>query len=117
MVRLFCVCSTAEPALIRWGERLQADVLKVPHHGSQTSSQAEFIDAVKPQLAVISVGAFNTFRHPALEILTRYKNRGAKVLRTDQHGAILLHSNGKTIYLQTMLEMNNEIIMENYFLS
>jgi competence protein ComEC len=93
----------AEPALLGWGERLRADILKVPHHGSRTSSQVGFVDLVQPRLAVISVGSFNKFRHPASEVLRRYLERGVEVLRTDQYGAVILHSDGQAVRLRTMV--------------
>jgi competence protein ComEC len=70
------------------GQSVAADVLKVPHHGSRTSSSDELIDAVHPALAVISLGWRNRFHFPAAEVLARYAERGATVLRTDRDGAV-----------------------------
>ena len=70
------------------GQIVAADVLKVPHHGSRTSSSPELVDAVAPALAVISLGWRNQFRFPAPEVVARYAARGARVLRTDRDGAI-----------------------------
>jgi competence protein ComEC len=70
------------------GQDVTADVLKVPHHGSRTSSSAELIDAAKPELAVISLGWRNRFHFPAREVLDRYAERGAALLRTDRDGAV-----------------------------
>jgi len=70
------------------GQVVAADVLKVPHHGSRTSSSAELIDAVAPSLAVMSLGWRNQFNFPAPEVVARYQARGARVLRTDRDGAI-----------------------------
>lgn len=78
-----------ERSLLAWASRLQADVLKVPHHGSATSSGRYFVDAVNPALAVISVGAHNKFRHPSPRVTQRLSSV-ATVLRTDRDGAILL---------------------------
>jgi competence protein ComEC len=70
------------------GQAVAADVVKVPHHGSRTSSSDELIDTVRPTLAVISLGWRNRFHFPAAEVLRRYSERGARVLRTDRDGAI-----------------------------
>ncbi len=79
----------AERALIRGGHDLGATVLKVPHHGSRTSSTMDFIEAIHPSIAVISLGYHNRFHFPAKSVLARYAREGARVLRTDQDGAVL----------------------------
>jgi competence protein ComEC len=70
------------------GQPVAADVLKVPHHGSRTSSTPELIDAVAPALAVMSLGWRNQFHFPAPEVVARYRARGTRVLRTDRDGAV-----------------------------
>jgi competence protein ComEC len=70
------------------GQTVAADVLKVPHHGSRTSSSDELVDAVAPALVVISLGWRNHFHFPAGEVVARYAARGATVLRTDRDGAV-----------------------------
>jgi competence protein ComEC len=70
------------------GEAVAADVLKVPHHGSRTSSTPELIGAVAPAVAVISLGWHNRFHFPAPEVVARYEAAGARVLRTDRDGAV-----------------------------
>ena len=72
------------------GQTVAADVLKVPHHGSRTSSSPELVAAVAPALAVMSLGWRNQFRFPAPEVVARYLTRGARVLRTDRDGAITI---------------------------
>ena len=72
------------------GQIVAADVLKVPHHGSRTSSTSELVDAVAPTLAVISLGWRNQFHFPAAEVVARYAARGTRVLRTDRDGAIIV---------------------------
>lgn len=76
--------------------RLQTAVLKVPHQGSKKSSTPEFLDAVRPALAIITADRFQIHPHPAPEVVERYELRGVQVLRTDHHGAIivLLTDNG-----------------------
>jgi len=70
------------------GQAVAADVLKVPHHGSRTSSSPELVDAVAPALAVMSLGWRNQFHFPAPEVVARYQAHGARVMRTDRDGAI-----------------------------
>jgi competence protein ComEC len=70
------------------GQPIEADVLKVPHHGSRTSSSDELLEAVRPSLAIMSLGWRNRFHFPAPEVLARYATRGVTVLRTDRDGAI-----------------------------
>jgi competence protein ComEC len=70
------------------GADIRATILKVPHHGSAGSAVPAFIDAVHPELALISVGENNDYGHPSEEMLGELKRVGAKVLRTDRDGAI-----------------------------
>ena len=86
----------ADPALV-----LDADVLKVGHHGSSTSTTDAFLDAVTPQEAVISVGAGNTYGHPAQETLNRLAAHGATVYRTDLNGTVVLTSDCNTYSIST----------------
>lgn len=71
-------------------EKLAADVLLAPHHGSGTSSTAAFLQAVKPSLALFQVGYLNRYHHPKEAVLQRYLDFGIKPLRTDTSGAITL---------------------------
>ena len=71
-------------------EALKADVLVAPHHGSKTSSTDAFLNAVKPKIALIPVGYRNRFRHPHPDVMARYAERGIKVYRTDQAGALTI---------------------------
>ena len=80
--------ATEEEEITAVAASIKADVLKVSHHGSKTSSSFEFLQAVNPELAIISVGADNKFGHPAPETLEKLQAIGAKVLRTDQAGNI-----------------------------
>jgi competence protein ComEC len=70
------------------GQVVASDVLKVPHHGSRTSSSSELLDTVRPGLAVMSLGWRNRFRFPRPEVVGRYRVRGIRLLRTDLHGAV-----------------------------
>lgn len=69
---------------------LKSDILKVAHHGSKTSSTKEFLEAVKPNTAVIGVGKNNNFGHPNKSVLERLKRLGCRIYRTDESGEIIL---------------------------
>lgn len=77
-----------EAALLREARPIRAQVLKVPHHGSRTSSAAAFIAAVRPEVALVSVGYRNRFHHPHPEVVDRYRAQGVRLLRTDLNGAL-----------------------------
>lgn len=87
-----------EAELIAADLPLRADVLKVGHHGSRSSTSAAFVAAVDPSLAVIQVGADNDFGHPNPEVLERLE--GAKVLRTDEDGRIEVIGDGSRIWFR-----------------
>jgi len=86
-----------EYRLIREGYALRADILKIPHHGSASSSTPLFIEKVKPTYAILSVGERNIGRLPHPEVLKRYEHLGSTIYRTDRHGAITVITNGETI--------------------
>jgi competence protein ComEC len=71
-------------------DKLAANVLLAPHHGSGTSSTSAFLQAVKPELALFQVGYLNRYHHPKTEVMQRYLDFGIKPLRTDTSGAITL---------------------------
>ncbi len=83
---------------------IKADVIKIGHHGSATSTSEEFIKKVNPSYAIISVGKNNRYNHPNELILNRLKEIGAKILQTDQNGTIMLTTNGKNISLNVEKE-------------
>ncbi len=87
----------AESEILQSKLLIDADVLKVGHHGSDTSSSQAFLDAVSPGWAVISCGTGNTYGHPHAETLARLQAAGATVLRTDLDGTITFTSDGKTL--------------------
>jgi competence protein ComEC len=80
--------------LARGPSRLRADVLKVGHHGSSTSSSDEFLAAVHPSLALISVGAGNMYGHPSGDVIRALGRVGAEVLRTDESGTVIVRTDG-----------------------
>lgn len=83
------------------GRSIKADVIKVPHHGSLTSSSSEFLKEVSPGYAVFSVGHQNRFRFPREEVVNRYLDEGARILRTDIHGAVSFVTDGKSLKMET----------------
>ncbi|HEU4993524.1 MAG TPA: MBL fold metallo-hydrolase, partial [Gemmatimonadaceae bacterium] len=79
---------------------LGADVLKVGHHGSRTSSTPEFLDAVSPRLALVSVGAGNMYGHPNAAVLRSLAAHGAITLRTDLNGSLVVRTDGRRIEVE-----------------
>lgn len=79
----------AEDKLVsKYGDKLKSDILKVAHHGAETSSSNAFLEAVAPKIALIGVGKDNSYGHPAESTIKNLKNIGAKIYRTDQNGEI-----------------------------
>jgi competence protein ComEC len=78
----------AEAEMSRLGEGIRSTLLKVAHHGSDTSSSLPFLEAVEPEVAIISVGEGNRFGHPSAETLEALRNVGAEVYRTDEDGTV-----------------------------
>jgi competence protein ComEC len=75
----------------------------VPHHGSNTSSSDAFVRALRPDVAVISVGRSNNFGHPSPLVLRRYEDTGAQIFRTDQDGAVTIDTDGAGLTVTTFL--------------
>lgn len=87
----------AERRMLESGVNISADVMLAGHHGSRTSSHPEFVAAINPSIAVISVGEGNTYGHPNDEVLETFAQRNMRVYRTDQLGSIVLVTDGTTI--------------------
>ena len=87
------------------GASLRSDILVVPHHGSRTSSSPEFVAAVSPRWAIVPVGYRSRFGHPHPEVLARYRDAGAAIVRTDLHGAVhvLLGNSGAAVETERRL--------------
>lgn len=91
----------AERELLRWGPTLSSTVLKVPHHGSRSSIEPEFLLHVCPRMAIISSGASNPYGQPAPETLAAYRLLGSQVYRTDREGAIVVTTDGQRLTVAT----------------
>ena len=97
--------SAAEHELLeRAPERLPADVLLVPHHGSLTSSTPDFVKRVAPRVAVFTVGYRNRFGHPREEVLARYRDAGSRLLRTDAAGAVQMRFEPAGLHIASQRE-------------
>jgi competence protein ComEC len=83
---------------------LAAIFLKVPHHGSKTSSTDAFVAAVAPRVAVVSVGEANQFGHPVDSVVSRYAQAGVRFLRTDRDGAVTAVTDGKELVVRSFVE-------------
>lgn len=96
--------TNAEKDLIESGANLEATVLKAGHHGSETSTSYQFLRAVNPKYAVISVGEGNSYGHPSEEVLSRFRDANTEVYRTDMQGHIIAESDGKSVTFHTEKE-------------
>ncbi|HKZ06416.1 MAG TPA: ComEC/Rec2 family competence protein, partial [Methylomirabilota bacterium] len=88
-----------EETLLDGRAPLAATVLKVGHHGSRTSTGERLVNASRPVAAVISVGPRNPFRHPAPEVVARLAHSGARVYRTDRDGAVIVETDGASLWV------------------
>lgn len=87
----------SEAGLLASGVLSEVDVLKTAHHGSKTSTSAEFLEAVRPLFALISVGEGNTYGHPSPGVVERLHGMGTRVLRTDESGLVQIRSDGQRL--------------------
>jgi competence protein ComEC len=95
-----------EERMLRLGEIVRADLIKVAHHGSKTSSTAPLIDAVRPRHAVISVGQSSIFGHPNAEVVARWQQSGAQVMKTGDYGMITVTTDGQELMVETFVKKN-----------
>ncbi len=97
--------SNAESQLVaRAGELLRSDVLMAPHHGSNSSSSAAFLDLVQPAWCIVSAGFANRFGFPHSDVLARFSERGIRVVRTDLHGAVCVTAGAETLTVKKTVE-------------
>ena len=96
-----------EAQLLDLGDDVQSLILKVGHHGSRTSTTPDFLDAVRPVVALVSVGELTPFGHPHAEVIERLEDAGAAVYRTDRHGAITVTTDGVRVSIRTVQDAGN----------
>ena len=84
---------------------MNAAVLKAGHHGARTSSEERFVEAVHPEIAILSVGERNPFGHPSSEVLERLQRFGTRIYRTDQEGAITLRIGPEWLKIRSMISV------------
>lgn len=94
-----------ENEILKSGQNVRATILKVAHHGSRSSSSEQFLDSVKPEVAVIQVGADNRYGHPHEETLEALEARGVDVYRNDLHGDIVIRTDGIAYRVETTREV------------
>jgi competence protein ComEC len=94
----------AEYQILKTGHPLRSDILKIPHHGSASSSTPPFLQRVKPTFAILSVGERNIGRLPRPEVLRRYEEMGSEIFRTDKHGAITVITDGNEIEMKPFVK-------------
>ncbi|MFJ7934497.1 MBL fold metallo-hydrolase [Sporosarcina sp. NPDC096371] len=91
----------AEQAILTNGANIHAQILHLGHHGSNTSSTPEFLQAVKPEIAIYSAGIDNSYGHPDAEVVDRIHSRDIPLYGTDTHGTIMVETDGKTYTVMT----------------
>ncbi|MGM0414625.1 MAG: MBL fold metallo-hydrolase [Bacillota bacterium] len=99
---------SVEREILETGLDLNSTILKVAHHGSSTSTTDLFLEAVSPEVAVISVGEDNRFNHPAPEIISRFQENNIKVFRTDLNGNIVIETDGEDYTIKTAMSYQEE---------
>ncbi|HYO84400.1 MAG TPA: ComEC/Rec2 family competence protein, partial [Bryobacteraceae bacterium] len=97
-----------ETALMAHPETLEADVLKVAHHGSRSSSQTDFLAAVRPLFAAISAGADNSYGHPHPELVERLNAAGCRSWQTDRSGLVSFYTNGRRIRMENSFQPDEQ---------
>ncbi len=90
-----------ELKMMNSGIDIQADILQLGHHGSNTSSDPSFINAVNPSVAIYSAGKGNSYGHPSTEVVSLIKNSGTRLYGTDVHGTIIITSDGENYNIET----------------
>ena len=94
----------AEYRIMREGHLVKSDLLKIPHHGSASSSSPVFLERVKPTYAVLSVGERNIGHLPNPDVMRRYRLIGTKIYRTDRDGAITVITDGENIEIKPFVK-------------
>lgn len=97
--------ATAMEEIAAINSALESTIIKVPHHGSKGSVEDSFISAVNPEIAVISAGHQNPYRHPSPLTISAYENIGASVFRTDVSGAVIIQAENERLTIRTYEDM------------
>jgi len=112
--RSFLLTGDVERPIERWmldeNEVGHSDVLKTPHHGSRTSSTADFLDAVSPAFAIISLGFDNSYGFPNRDVLERLAERRVMVFRTDRDGLVTARSDGRRLSIVTNRDLSGRAV-------
>ena len=95
------VGSSMERRMVKAGLPIASDVLKIPHHGSKTSTTAEFLNQIGPRFGILSVGPYRRYNHPDGGVLDRLQRAGVRTYRTDRDGSITVSTDGTRIELET----------------
>lgn len=98
--------SVCEQYILNTGVSLNSEILKVGHHGSSHSTSNSFLEAVDPEMAIISVGSNNQYRHPNQTVLDRLNSASAEIHRTDREGTIVITTDGETYSIETENSIN-----------
>ena len=93
-------------------DKLPADLLVVPHHGSRTSSTTEFVAAVHPRQAVFTVGYLNRFGHPRPDVVRRYRNIGSGIARSDEDGAVIVEASPESLMMERYRKSHHRYWMD-----
>ena len=91
-----------EMEMVNSGMNLDAEILSLGHHGSDTSSAPAFIDAVSPEVAIYSAGEGNSYGHPHASVVSLIQEKGIKLYGTDQNGTIIVKTDGKSYHIETV---------------
>ncbi len=100
--------SAAENDILSSGYNISSSVMKVAHHGSDSSSSMPFIRAVSPKISIVSVGAENEYGHPSEEVIARFQTLGTELHRTDEEGTIIVKSDGTDVWVEYPPERDND---------
>ena len=95
-----------EAALLTTLDLLPTVILKVPHHGSGTSSSGPFLQQLRPVIALVGVGRGNPYGHPVPYVLERYRSVGAEIFRTDLDGQVAVTTDGRHVSVNTFVGRN-----------
>ncbi|MEA3368942.1 MAG: DNA internalization-related competence protein ComEC/Rec2 [Candidatus Ratteibacteria bacterium] len=95
------ISEEGEKRIMERNNKLEADILKVPHHGGRSSAYRDFIELINPEIAVICCGENNPYGHPHPETLKLYEELGIKIYRTDLDGPVVIRTDGKDIRIKT----------------